>query len=116
MKEMTPYTFQRGETISLALDVVTGDPLSVTSISAVMKAVPPGRTAVPQGAPVAATFSISPRVSQGDISPGWTLTLPAATSASLSPGAYLADARLEVAGGVIVTEPVAIRIKASVTP
>jgi hypothetical protein len=81
-----------------------------------MKAVPPGRTGVPDGAPVAASFTISPRPAQGDIPPGWTLTIPAATSASLTPGAYLADARLEVAGGVIVTEPIAIRIKASVTP
>jgi hypothetical protein len=113
---MTPYTFQRGETLTLALDAIIGDPLSVTSISAVMKAVPPGRTGVPDGAPVAATFSISPRAAQGDIPPGWTLTIPATTSATLSSGAYLADARLEVAGGVIVTEPVAIRIKASVTP
>lgn len=113
---MTPYTFQRGETVSLALDAVTGDPLSVTAISAVLKAVPPGRTGVPDGAPVAATFAIQPRTAQGDIPPGWTLTIAAATSASLAPGAYLADARLEVAGGVIVTEPVAIRIKPSVTP
>jgi hypothetical protein len=30
---MSPYTFQRGETISLALDAVTGDPLSVTAIA-----------------------------------------------------------------------------------
>jgi hypothetical protein len=113
---MTPFTFQRGETVSLALDAVTGDPLSVTSISAVMKAVPPGRTGAPSGTPVAATFSVSPRTVQGDIPPGWTLSIAAATSAALSPGAYLADARLEIAGGVIVTEPVAIRIRPSVTP
>ena len=43
---MTPYTFQRGETLSLALDAVTGDPLAVTAIDAVLKAVPPGRTGV----------------------------------------------------------------------
>ncbi len=113
---MTPYIFQRGETVSLALDAMTGDPLTVSGISAALKAVPPGRTGVPDGAPVAATFSISPRSAQGDIPPGWTLTIPAVTSATLAPGAYLADARLEVAGGVIVTEPVAIRIKPSVTP
>ncbi len=46
---MTPYIFQRGETISLALDAVTGDPLSVTAISAAMKAVAPGRTSVNAG-------------------------------------------------------------------
>ncbi len=111
-----PYIFQRGETISLALDAVTGDPLSVTAIGAAMKAVPPGRTGVADSAPVAATFSISPRAAQGDIPPGWTLTINAAISAALSPGSYLADARLEVAGGVIVTEPVPIRIAPSVTP
>jgi hypothetical protein len=113
---MTPYTFQRGETLTLALDAITGDPLSVSGISAVMKAVPPGRTGVPDGTAVAATFAIAPRAAQGDIPPGWTLTIPAATSANLAPGAYLADARLVVAGGVILTEPVAIRIKPSVTP
>jgi hypothetical protein len=113
---MTPYTFQRGETVSLALDAVTGDPLSVTSISAVMKAVPPGRTSVSQDAPVAATFTISSRAAMGDIPPGWTLTISAATSAGLAPGAYITDARLVVGGGVVMTEPVAIRIKASVTP
>ena len=113
---MTPYIFQHGETVSLALDAVTGDPLSVTAIDAVLKAVPPGRTGVPEGAPVAAIFAVSPRVAVGDTPPGWTLTISAATSATLAPGTYLADARLEVAGGVIVTEPVAIRIKPSVTP
>jgi hypothetical protein len=113
---MTPYTYQRGETISLALDAVSGDPLAVTNISAALKAVPPGRTGVPDGAPVAANFAIAPRVAQGDIPPGWTLTINAPSSAALSPGTYLADARIEVAGGVIVTEPVAVRIKASVTP
>ncbi|MBP6435051.1 MAG: hypothetical protein KA292_10355 [Sphingorhabdus sp.] len=113
---MPPFLFQRGETISLALDAVTGDPLTVTAIGALMKAVPPGRTGVPDGAPVAATFSVSSRAAVREIPPGWTLTVDAATSAALAPGAYLADARLEVAGGVIVTEPVAIRIKPSVTP
>jgi hypothetical protein len=113
---MTPLTFQRGETIALALDAVNGDPLTVTAINAVLKAVPPGRTGVPDGAPVAATFSIAPRIASGEIPPGWTLSIDATSSAALTPGAYLADARLEVAGGVIVTEPVAIRIQLSVTP
>jgi len=112
---MTPYTFQRGETISIALDAVTGDPLSVTAITAAMKMVPPGRTGVPYGAPVAASFSVIPRAAQGEVPPGWSLTIPASVSAGLAPGGYLADARLEVAGGVIVTEPVAIRIKSSVS-
>ncbi len=112
---MTPYIFQRGETISLALDAVSGNPLDVTAISAELKAVPPGRTSVPEGAPVAATFVMIARPAVGSIPPGWTLVISAATSATLSPGAYLADARLEVAGGVIVTDAVAIRIRPSVS-
>jgi hypothetical protein len=112
---MTPYTYQRGETISLALDAVTGDPTLVTAISAAMKPVPPGRSEASANAPFAASFSVSPRSALGDEPAGWTLTIPAVVSASLSPGAYVADARLEVAGGVIVTESVAIRLRQSVS-
>ena len=112
---MTPYSYQRGETISLALDAVTGDPALVTAISAAMKAVPPGRSEAPVSAPVAASFAVTRRPASGDQPAGWTLTVPALVSASLSPGAYIADARLEVAGGVIVTDSVAIRLRQSVS-
>ena len=112
---MTPYTYQRGETISLALDAVTGDPAQVTAINAAMKMVPPGRSEAPANAPVAASFTVAARLASGNDPAGWTLTIPAAVSASLSPGSYVADARLEVAGGVIVTESVAIRLRQSVS-
>ncbi len=112
---MTPYIFQRGETLSLALDALTGDPLSVSAISASVKAVAPGRTGVSAVAPVAAVFDIAPRTAAGDIPAGWTLTIPAAVSATLSAGSYLADARLEVGGGVVITESVAIRLNESVS-
>jgi hypothetical protein len=112
---MTPYIYQRGETISLALDAVTGDPLVVTAIAAAMKMLAPGRTSVSAGTPVAAAFAISPRAAQGDIPPGWNLTVDAAASAALTAGSYLADARLEVGGGVVITESVAIAIRESVS-
>lgn len=112
---MTTFTFQRGETVSLALDAVQGDPLTVTSVTAAMKAVAAGRTLVDPAAAVAATFSVSPRVAAGNIPAGWTLTLSAATSAALAAGTYLADAKLIVAGGVMITEPVAIRMIDAVT-
>jgi hypothetical protein len=112
---MTPYVFQRGETISLALDAVSGDPAGVSAITAKLKAVPPGRTSVPAGAATAASFAVAPRPAEGDVPPGWTLTVSAATSSALSACAYLADARIEIGGGVIVTESVAIRIRESVS-
>jgi hypothetical protein len=112
---MTPYVFQRGETISLALDALSGDPLSVSAIAAKMKAVPPGRTTIPDGAPVAATFTIAPRPAAGDIPAGWTLTIPASVSSALAVGSYLADAKLDIGGGTIVTDSVAIRLRGSVS-
>ncbi len=112
---MTPYVFQRGETISLALDAVSGDPASVTALTAQLKAVPAGRTTVPAGTPVAASFDVAPRVAVGDIPAGWTLTVSAAASAGLVTGAYLADAKLVVAGGVIITDSIALRIRDAVT-
>jgi hypothetical protein len=112
---MTQYIFQRGETISLALDAVAGDPLTVSSISAAMKAVAPGRTGVAPDAPVAAAFTITPRSANGEQPAGWNLTVDAAVSAALVPGNYLADARLGAAGGVTITDSVAICIRDSVT-
>lgn len=112
---MTPYIFQRGETISLALDAAQGDPLTVSGISAGMKAVAPGRTSVSAGTPLAAAFNITPRAASGDIPAGWTLTVDSATSATLATGNYLADARLEVAGGVVITDSVAIALRESVS-
>ncbi|MBL0924417.1 MAG: hypothetical protein IBJ12_08120 [Sphingomonadaceae bacterium] len=112
---MTPYIFQRGETISLALDAVTGDPLSVTAMSASMKAVAPGRTSVSAASPVAAVFTVAPRAAQGNIPPGWNLTIDAASSAALQAGSYMADARLQIGGGVVITESVAIAIRESVS-
>ena len=55
---MTPYTYQRGETISLALDAVTGDSAQITAITAAMKAVPPGRSEAPVTAPIAAALPL----------------------------------------------------------
>ena len=112
---MTPYTYQRGETISLALDAVIGDPAQVTAISAAMKPVLPGRSEASADAGFAASFLVTARTASGDIPAGWTLTIPALASAGLLPGAYVADARLEVAGGVIVTDSVAIRLRQSVS-
>lgn len=112
---MTVYSFQRGETISLALDAVQGDPATVTSVTAAMKAVAAGRTSVDAATPVAASFTVASRAAAGDVPAGWTLTVSATTSATLAAGSYLADAKLVSAGGVIITDPVALRIVEAVT-
>jgi hypothetical protein len=112
---MPVFVFQRGETIVLALDAVSGDPQTVDAITAHLKALPPGRTVVPALAQVAASFTISSRAATGEIPAGWTLTIPAATSAGLPAGAYVADARIEVGGGVVMTDSVAIRLREAVT-
>ena len=112
---MTTYTFQRGETVSIALDAVQGDPLTVSSVTAAMKPVAAGRSMVDPGAAVAATFTVTSRVAAAGIPAGWTLTLGAAVSVGLAAGTYLADARLVVSGGVTITEPVAIRMIDAVT-
>jgi hypothetical protein len=113
---MTPYTYQRGETISLALDAVDGDPLTVSAISARLKAIPPGRSSVPADAPVAATFVVLPRTATPSFPAGWTLTISAATSLTLAPGSYLADARMEIAAGVVITDQIALKLREPVTP
>jgi hypothetical protein len=107
---MTTYTFQRGETVSLALDAVQGDPLTVSSVTAALKPLSAGRTMVDPGTAVAANFVVANRPD------GWTLTISAAQSAGLAAGTYLADAKLIVAGQVTITEPVAIRMIDAVTP
>jgi hypothetical protein len=112
---MTLFTYQRGETISLALDAVEGDPASVGAVIAQLKFVPPGRTVVPADAPVAASFAVATRAATIDYPAGWTLTIAAAASAALSAGNYLADARLEVGTGVVITDQIAIRLKEPVT-
>ena len=113
--DMTPFTYQRGETILLALDAVSGDPASVGAVTAQLKAVPPGRTSIPAGAPVAANFAVSARVASPEFSAGWTLAIPASASAVLAAGSYLADARLEVGTGVVITDQIAIRLRDPVT-
>ena len=103
------YTFQRGETLSLALDILTGDAASVTAITAALKPLAAGRTGVDASAPATALSVAANGTS------GWTLTLSAAACAALTPGSYVADARLVSASGVVITDPVAVRIVEAVT-
>ena len=103
------YTFQRGETVGLSLAIVAGDFGDITAVTGAMKPLAAGRSGVD------ATMPAIPLAVAPDGTDGWTLTLDAAACAALPPGNYAADARLSVGTGVVITEPVAIRIAEAVT-
>jgi len=110
------YTFQQGESIAMALDVVSGDPGIVGAVSAAMKPVAAGRSSADPTTAVAAAFDVSFIAANANDPARWLLSLSPSVSAELLPGSYVADARLTVGGGVLITETVAIRIRPSVTP
>jgi len=109
------YVFQRGETVSLALAVVSGDPGIVTSVTAALKPVTPGRSSPDPAVPVVASFGVIFEAAAGDAPARWLLTLSPLISASLAAGSYLADARLVVGGGICITETVALTLRDAVT-
>lgn len=97
--------FRVGEDILVALDAVSGDPDSVDLVTAKLAAaeIRGGATIIREGAE-AHDMTVTPRTASGDIAAGWTLLLPAETTAQLAPGLYGIDARLEIGGGVDITD------------
>jgi len=91
--------FRIGEDIGVALQVAAGNPAQVAQIVAAMK---PARIVANRPVLDDAAESIPLNVAAEDA--GWTLTLPSTATAGLEPGIYGIDARLEVAGGVEITE------------
>lgn len=112
---MTAYRFQRGESVSLALEVASGDAAIVSGVTARLKAAGAGRGTVDAETPVAATFDVSFVAAAGAEPARWLLGLSPTVCATLIPGNYLADARLSVGGGVAITETVALTIREAVT-
>lgn len=94
--------FRIGEDIAIALDAVSGSTAAVTAISAWMKPaiVASNRLAIDEASsPI--TLLVAP---QSPASAGWTISLPAALSGLLSPGAYAIDARIQSGSGVEITD------------
>lgn len=104
------YSFKRGETIAVPLDIISGTKADVTSISASLKKLPLGRRTITPGTPVAAVCEVQDRDADGDIPAGWVMVVDAAVSESLSVGTYLLDARLLIGANYIITEPVFINL------
>lgn len=100
--------FRVGEDILVALDAVSGDPGTVDVITArLAPAEMRGGVPVISEGTVRHVMTASARAASGDIPAGWTLLLPAATSATLAPGLYGIDARLEAGSGVDITDTTA---------
>jgi hypothetical protein len=93
-------SFRIGEDVSVALDALTGDPATVTAITARMK---PAKVAANRIILDDAATGIAMQVTpQG--STGWTISLANTATANLAVGVYGIDARLTIAGGVEMTE------------
>lgn len=99
---MTPITLYRGAQLSLAIDVVSGDPSVVTSATATMKRTESGQLT---GAAIALSCIFA--AASGADPARWLVTL--ADTSALEVGAYQIDARL-VAGVPIITDPVWVRV------
>ena len=93
-------SFRIGEDVSVALDALTGDPASVTAISARMKPakVTANRIVLDDSAS-AMNMQVTARGTEG-----WIVTLSHTDTASLTSGIYGIDAKLTIAGAIEMTE------------
>lgn len=114
-KPVATFVFDRGETIAIALEISTGDPSLVTDVVAKLQFVPWGQEDPSPGQAPAALFTAAAYPAVGNSPAGYTLTIAAGVSATLEPGLYHTDARLVVAGGVIITDRVAIEVRSTIS-
>jgi hypothetical protein len=110
---MTVYEFKRGETIHLALEIVSGDGALVTGITSHLRR---SDTDEPdEESPIIATANIT-YAPKNTIVPGiWTLSFAPEVSAYFERGLYALDARIVLGNDVIMADPVMIRIREPVT-
>lgn len=106
----TPFEYSIGETIKVCLDVKKGDMDDIADVVAHLRKTHGSTRLVSPDAPLAAVFEVLPREE------GWDLVIDAQTSATLTPGQYLTDAKLTLDGGdVIITTPLPIHLVPAVT-
>ena len=109
------YSIQRGETLSLIVEALMGDYLTVSGVAAKMKPVPIGRQTVMPGneVAVAADLTIATLPPGTGFLGGWSLSLNSGQTAALAPGLYLIDASFTVSGNTIIDGPVLLEVKNS---
>lgn len=111
----TPFTIQRGETLTFVVEALTGDPTAVSGVVAKMKSVQAGRQNLMPGSdvPVAATFTTTALPATAGFKGGWSLGLSAGQTAALNAGLYLVDATFTVAGNTSIDGPILLEVKNS---
>lgn len=106
---MMTYTFRRGETFLLALQIVAGDPATVATLTAALRPAlvsDPSQVDPAQAKVADFTVALQSAASDGSYPAFWLLTLSASSSAALQIGSYLVDGRLTLSDGTIdITEP-----------
>ena len=94
--------FRLGEDIAIALDATSGDPATVTGLTAAMKpALIVGNRVVLDDAASGIAMTVAPQV---PASAGWIISLAHADTAGLAAGVYGIDARLSLSSSVEITE------------
>ena len=93
-------SFRIGEDVSVALDALTGDPATVTVISARMK---PAKVTANRIVLDDSASAIAMQVTALGAE-GWIVTLGHAATADLAAGVYGIDAKLTISGAIEMTE------------
>jgi hypothetical protein len=108
---MIPYPVRRGETLTLYLEAVSGDPTTVSAVVSKLKPAQSGATP-PASVAAAAVLQVTAQTTSPGtgILPGWYVTLTASQSAALPVGTYYADAGYQVGGAQAVTDTIVIQV------
>lgn len=117
------YRCSIGETLSIYLEAVSGDPSTATDLIARLKPVFSAQGPMPDEAvaSVATLGVVEQPTSPGNypdgapIGPGWYVTLTSAVTALLVAGYYATDVAFRIGSETIVTDPVLIQIVPSVS-
>lgn len=108
------YQWRRGSTFNLGLRVKSGTVTGTETISCWLKRAANGKSPG-DGTEPAVVLQPTFQAAVGDAPAYWLFTGTAEQSLALQIGQYVADARIEIGGGVIQTETVLIEILERVT-
>lgn len=98
-------TFRIGQDVTVGIKVDSGDPASITGVTARMQRSSSAASFARAQRSQPVTMTVADRPATDDVPAGWNFTLLAAQTAQLSPGVYGIDARHSVGGRqVVLTE------------